>query len=259
MREGMMPVVREILHPDGWPSPPGFIYGLKTTGGRRIELQGEPPEGILTGFSADMPVQMDWALSHMLGELGKVGGRPDDTVAVTMHVSNVNPYRDPTVQKALGEVWRRYFGRRYYPTKLIEQTPESMAIDGRVPIITVSGTALVPAPAAMSEPPTIWLAGQNGFNDKWKIEGDIVRQTELALRKLEAVLQSGGASFQTVKDLCLRLYANPDLFAEHELQIREVVAEVGGKLAAERLTIYPATGFFEPDAVVEMDGYARIS
>jgi enamine deaminase RidA (YjgF/YER057c/UK114 family) len=105
----------------------------------------------------------------------------------------------------------------------------------------------------------LWLAGQNGTDAEGRIvhPGDLVSQTDLALANLlEVVREAGGRPDQVVK---LHLY------------VRDVAAYRGarrdlGQVWKRRFgRHYPAmmllgvSGFFDEEALVEVDGYAVLS
>lgn len=257
-REGIIPVTRQVLTPPNLRKPRGFEYGLKTTGGRRVDLTGVASEAVITEHVDDMPSQMDAALSSMLEVLEVSGGKPHDIVSFTMLTSNVGIYRDRDVLRSLRGVWEQHFGSTYFPTKLIEQSPELMALGKQIPLIRIAGTALVNAPTDQSEGTIIWLAGQNGFDEEGILDGDIIHQTRHTMRGLESVLREGGASFETAKSVCLRMFTNLDLVVQNNQTLLDVVSEVAGEHNARNLQVYSATGFFESAAIMEMDGYVEV-
>lgn len=102
----------------------------------------------------------------------------------------------------------------------------------------------------------LWLAGQNGMDAAGRIvePGDIVAQTDLALANiLDVVRQAGGVPENIVK---LHLYVS-DLEAYRAS--RRALGAVWKRHFGRH---YPAmmllgvTGFFEADALIEVDGYA---
>lgn len=102
----------------------------------------------------------------------------------------------------------------------------------------------------------LWLAGQNGTDAAGRIvhPGDLVAQTDLALANiLEVVREAGGEPEQVVK---LHLYVR-DLEA-----YRAARRELGAVWKRRFGRHYPAMmllgvgGFFDAEALVEVDGYA---
>lgn len=102
----------------------------------------------------------------------------------------------------------------------------------------------------------LWLAGQNGTDATGRIvhPGDLVAQTDLALANvLEVVREAGGTPEQVVK---LHLYVS-DLDA-----YRAARRDLGAVWKRRFGRHYPAMmllgvgGFFDAEALVEVDGYA---
>lgn len=104
----------------------------------------------------------------------------------------------------------------------------------------------------------LWLAGQNGMDADGRIAhpGDIAAQTDLALANILAVVAEAGGSPQDV--VKLHFYVS-DLQA-----YRETRRELGRVWKKHFGRWYPAmmllgvTGFFEAEALIEIDGYAVI-
>ncbi len=105
----------------------------------------------------------------------------------------------------------------------------------------------------------LWLAGQNGMDAEGRIAhpGDIAAQTDLALSNILAVVaEAGGSPRDVVK---LHFYVS-DLQA-----YREARRELGMVWKKHFGRWYPAmmllgvTGFFEAEALIEIDGYAVVA
>lgn len=104
----------------------------------------------------------------------------------------------------------------------------------------------------------LWLAGQNGTDAEGRIEspGDLVAQTDRALANLlEVVRQAGGRPSDVVK---LHLWVT-DVQA-----YRDGRRALGAVWKRHFGRHYPAmmllgvTGFFDEEALVEIDGYALL-
>jgi len=105
----------------------------------------------------------------------------------------------------------------------------------------------------------VWLAGQNGTDGDGRIvaPGDLAGQTDQALANILAVVaEAGGRPEDVVK---LHLYV-ADVAAYR--QSRRALGAVWRKHFGKH---YPAmmllgvTGFYDPEALVEIDGYAVIA
>lgn len=104
----------------------------------------------------------------------------------------------------------------------------------------------------------LWLAGQNGTDAEGRIAspGDLVAQTDLALANLlEVVREAGGRPEDVVK---LHLWVT-------DVPAYRAARKALGALWRRRFgRHYPAmmllgvTGFYDEDALVEIDGYAVI-
>ena len=105
---------------------------------------------------------------------------------------------------------------------------------------------------------TLWLAGQNGTDGDGRIvsPGDLVAQLDLALANLVAALSGAGGR------------------PEHLVQVRLYVTDVGAYRASRHelgavwrrhcgrhfpaMTLLGVSAFFDPEAVVEIDGVAVV-
>jgi enamine deaminase RidA (YjgF/YER057c/UK114 family) len=91
-------------------APVGFSHAVRT--GDTIYLAGQTalsPAGEIVGET--MAEQFDVAAGNLITALRAAGGRPADLVSLQVFVTDVAEYR--AALPAVGEVWRRHFGRRY--------------------------------------------------------------------------------------------------------------------------------------------------
>ena len=102
----------------------------------------------------------------------------------------------------------------------------------------------------------LWLAGQNGMDDQGRIvhPGDIVAQTDLALANVLAVVAAaGGGPGDVVK---LHFYVSDlDAYRENRRALGQVWRRHFDRWYPAMMLL-GVSGFFEPDALVEIDGYA---
>ncbi len=104
----------------------------------------------------------------------------------------------------------------------------------------------------------LWLAGQNGMDAEGHIAapGDIIAQTDLALTNILAVVAAAGGQPEDVVKL--------HLYVSDVAAYRAARREIGTVWRKHFGRHYPAmmllgvSGFFEPDALIEIDGYAVI-
>ena len=108
----------EVIHPAGWARPSGFSHGVLATG-RVLAVAGqigaEPGGRLVPG---DLVAQVDGALGNVAAVVAAAGGRADDVVAMTIYVLDRDAYL--AARPALGQVWRRRFGRHYPALTLVE-------------------------------------------------------------------------------------------------------------------------------------------
>lgn len=97
---------------------------------------------------------------------------------------------------------------------------------------------------------TVYVGGQNGIGADGSIAGDLVAQTEQALRNVLSVLGEAGADQSHVVKLNIYLHADAD--------VQEAFAasqEVWGNHAVP-ITVALVAGLARPDALVEIDAIA---
>ena len=91
-------------------APVGFSHAVRA--GDTVYLAGQTaqgPDGAIVG--ASVAEQFDVAAGNLVTALRAAGGEPDDLVSLQVFVTAVAEYKDSLT--ALGQVWRRHFGRRY--------------------------------------------------------------------------------------------------------------------------------------------------
>jgi enamine deaminase RidA (YjgF/YER057c/UK114 family) len=91
--------------------PVGFAHAVVAAPGRTVYLGGQVGEG------ESMAQQLDSAARKLVAALAAAGGRPDDVVSLVVYTTDVAEYR--AALPALGDVWRRHFGRRYPAMALV--------------------------------------------------------------------------------------------------------------------------------------------
>lgn len=102
----------------------------------------------------------------------------------------------------------------------------------------------------------LWLAGQNGMDADGRIvaPGDLVAQTDLALANILAVVAAAGGRPEDVVKLHFYV-ADLDAYRRERRALGAVWRKHFGK-HYPAMMLLGVTGFFEPDAVIEVDGYA---
>ena len=125
------------VNPAALPAPSGYSHG--TLSGNTLYLGGQ------TALDADMRIvpggiveQFRQAFSNVLTTLAEVGGRPEDLVNITIHLTDIPDYQ--AHGKEIGQVWRELAGTSYPAMAGIGTTalwqPEAL--------IEILGVAVIP-------------------------------------------------------------------------------------------------------------------
>ena len=125
------------VNPAALPAPSGYSHG--TLSGNTLYLGGQ------TALDADMRIvpggiveQFRQAFSNVLTTLAEVGGRPEDLVNITIHLTDIPDYQ--AHGKEIGQVWRELAGTSYPAMAGIGTTalwqPEAL--------IEIIGVAVIP-------------------------------------------------------------------------------------------------------------------
>lgn len=105
----------------------------------------------------------------------------------------------------------------------------------------------------------VWLAGQNGMDADGRIvaPGDLVGQTDAALANILAVVRAAGGQPEDV--VKLHLYVSDiDAYRVARSALGAVWHKHFGKHYPAMMLLGVA-GFYEPDALIEIDGYAVLA
>jgi enamine deaminase RidA (YjgF/YER057c/UK114 family) len=125
------------VNPAALPAPSGYSHG--TLSGNTLYLGGQ------TALDADMRIvpggiveQFRQAFGNVLTTLAEVGGRPEDLVSITIHLTDIPDYQ--AHGKEIGQVWRELAGTSYPAMAGIGTTalwqPEAL--------IEILGVAVIP-------------------------------------------------------------------------------------------------------------------
>ena len=103
----------EIVTAPELAAPVGYAHAVVgAPGGRTVHLGGQTAldaAGEIRGET--LAEQFDVAAANVLAALRAAGGAPEDVVQMLVFVTDVAEYKASL--PALGEVWKRHFGRRY--------------------------------------------------------------------------------------------------------------------------------------------------
>jgi enamine deaminase RidA (YjgF/YER057c/UK114 family) len=136
-RERRNGLVHQILQPEGWPEPRGYVNGVAAKG--RMVFTGG-----LVGWDADgvfpdgMAAQVEATLRNTMAVLAEAGAGPEHIVRMTWYVTDVEAYL--AARKEIGAAWIDVIGRRYPPMAVVEVVrlvePKAM--------VEIETTAVVP-------------------------------------------------------------------------------------------------------------------
>jgi enamine deaminase RidA (YjgF/YER057c/UK114 family) len=105
-------VAHEIVASPALCPPVGYAHAVIAEPGRLVHLGGQTaltPEGTIRGET--LVEQFDLAAGNVVAALQAAGGVPDDIVSMQIFVTDPGEYKRHLA--ALGDVWRKHFGRRY--------------------------------------------------------------------------------------------------------------------------------------------------
>ena len=129
------------VRPNTLPKPSGFSYGYEVKSGRLVFLAGQVAmnaEGKIVG-RGDLVAQFRQTCANMQTVLNAAGGDMNDLVKLTIYVLDAADYKKNL--KAIGDVYREYFGRHYPAMTLVGARDLFDAAEGA--LIEIEGVAAV--------------------------------------------------------------------------------------------------------------------
>ena len=118
----------EIVNPPELGVPSGFSHAVVSSG-TIVHLAGQ------IGAGGSLVAQFDHAAGRLLTALTAAGGNPDDLVSLHVFVTDVPAYKDAL--PAIGQVWRKHFGR-HYPAMGLFGVTELFEPDAQVELMGVA-------------------------------------------------------------------------------------------------------------------------
>ena len=100
----------ELINSPDLAPPVGFSHAVRD--GNTVYLGGQVAQardGTVTGST--IVEQFDVAAANLMTALRAAGGEPEDLVSLQVFVTQVAEYKASL--RALGDIWRTHFGRRY--------------------------------------------------------------------------------------------------------------------------------------------------
>jgi enamine deaminase RidA (YjgF/YER057c/UK114 family) len=137
-----MPFHAEPVNPPALMKPVGFSHGYTVTGGRVLFIAGQVArdgEGRVVG-RGDLVAQFRQVCENMRTLVTAAGGQLTDVVKLTIYVLDTDAYK--TQSRAIGAVYREYFGRHFPAMTLVGARDLYDAADGCV--IEIEGVAALP-------------------------------------------------------------------------------------------------------------------
>ena len=108
----------EVVNPPDLPRPSGYAHAVVAAAGRTIYLAGETAHAADGSIPDDVAEQFDGACAAVVGALAAAGGAPEHLVSMQIFTTDLAGYLARS--KAIGEAYRRRFGRHFVATALIE-------------------------------------------------------------------------------------------------------------------------------------------
>ncbi|MFC3960101.1 RidA family protein [Halovivax cerinus] len=104
---------------------------------------------------------------------------------------------------------------------------------------------------------TLYLAGQDASGSDGEIvaPGDLLGQFEQVMSNLAAVCEEAGGSSEDIVKLNVYV-ADRDEYREHLAEVGEIFGEYVDDYPA--MALFEVSGFYMPDALIEMEGFAVI-
>ena len=130
------------INPATLPPPVGFAHGFEVRSGRILFLAGQVArdrDGRLVA-PGDLVGQFRQVCENLRAVVDAAGGRMTDIVKLTIYVLDVADYKRQT--KAIGAVYREYFGKHFPAMTLVGARDLYDAADGC--LLEIEGVAAIP-------------------------------------------------------------------------------------------------------------------
>ena len=109
----------EIINPESLPRPSGYSHVVVAAPGRTIYVAGQTAHGAFEDLaSVGVADQFDIASANVVRALEAAGARPEHLVSLQIFATDLTEYMDAS--KAIGDAYRRHFGKHYVATALVE-------------------------------------------------------------------------------------------------------------------------------------------
>ncbi len=129
----------EIRNPESLPPPSGFSHAVIAQTGRTVYLAGQTAQRLDGSVVAgSMAEQFDMAAGNVVKALEAAGAHPQDLVSMQIFVTDIAEYQRRS--KAIGEAYRRHFGR-HYPAIALLEVSRLFDPEARVELMCIAVTA----------------------------------------------------------------------------------------------------------------------
>ena len=130
-------MTREILQPQGWPRPRGYVNGIVAEG-TAIYLSGQIGWDEKGGLPADFVGQVRQALENIARLLAEAGATSQSVVRLVWFVTDMAAYSGNL--KEIGKAYRAVFGD-FYPTMTMVQVVRLVEPGA---MVEIEATAVLP-------------------------------------------------------------------------------------------------------------------
>ena len=133
----ILPPQPEILLPEGWPRPRGYVNGIVTKG-TQIYLGGQIGWDEKGVFPDGIVAQVRQTLENIVRLLEEAGATPQAVVRLVWFVTDMEAYTGNL--KQIGKVYRELFGT-FYPTMTLVQVVRLVEPKA---VVEIEATAVIP-------------------------------------------------------------------------------------------------------------------
>ena len=117
--DGPLDSPHQLINPDALPPASGFSHAVVAQPGRTVYLAGQTAQMTDGRIAAEtMAAQFEQAANNVLKALEAAGAAPKDLVSMQIFVTSIEEYRQAS--RAIGEAYRKRFGRHYPAMALLE-------------------------------------------------------------------------------------------------------------------------------------------
>lgn len=149
--------MQQVLLPEGWAPPIGYVNGIAVQAGRIVFVAGQVGWNAAQRFeSEDVAPQFDQALRNVLSVLAEAGGLPEHIARMTAYCCDKPAYL--AARRELGAIWRCHMGSHYPAMSMIFvsdllDSPGKIELEATAVLPTNDGVRRQPRPARVDAAP----------------------------------------------------------------------------------------------------------